>query len=122
MRGRQRRRSRLLDASVKSQKPDRPRRSGPGVYDGRGVQPRGGAASGLWPTLPVLAAGGALRTFTLVRIGLVAAIVDAFVWTLFSTSPDDAAEIRLVWRGACQSDPQSSLQTVSVTVETGDSP
>lgn len=47
----------------------------------------GGAAGGSWSTLPVLAAGGALRTFTLVRIGLVAAIVDAFVWTLFSTSP-----------------------------------
>jgi hypothetical protein len=46
-----------------------------------------GAAGALWATVPLLAAGGALRTFTLVRVGLVAAIVDAFVWTLFSTSP-----------------------------------
>jgi hypothetical protein len=40
-----------------------------------------------WATMPVLIAGGALRTFVLVRIGLVAAIVDAFVWTVFGSSP-----------------------------------
>lgn len=45
----------------------------------------GGSAS--WAAVPVLIAGGALRTFALVRIGLVAAIIDAFVWTLFATSP-----------------------------------
>jgi serine/threonine-protein kinase len=45
----------------------------------------GGTTS--WAAVPVLIAGGALRTFALVRIGLVAAIVDAFVWTLFATSP-----------------------------------
>jgi serine/threonine-protein kinase len=44
-----------------------------------------GIASGV--AILVLVACGALRTFTLVRIGLVAAIVDAFVWTLFATSP-----------------------------------
>ena len=42
---------------------------------------------GSWAAVPVLVAGGALRTFALVRIGLVAAIVDSFVWSLFSTSP-----------------------------------
>jgi serine/threonine-protein kinase len=40
-----------------------------------------------WATIPVLVAGGALRTFAIVRIGLVAAIIDSFVWTLFSSSP-----------------------------------
>ena len=40
-----------------------------------------------WAAVPVIIAGGALRTFVLVRIGLVAAIVDAFVWTLFTSSP-----------------------------------
>jgi hypothetical protein len=44
-----------------------------------------GIASGV--AILMLVACGALRTFTLVRIGLVAAIVDAFVWTLFATSP-----------------------------------
>jgi hypothetical protein len=42
---------------------------------------------GSWAAVPVLIAGGALRTFALVRIGLVAGIVDSFVWTLFITSP-----------------------------------
>lgn len=40
-----------------------------------------------WAAVPVLIAGGTLRTFTLVRIGLVAAIVDSFEWTLFVASP-----------------------------------
>ena len=35
----------------------------------------------------MIVVGGAVRTFALVRIGLVAAIVDSFVWTLFSSSP-----------------------------------
>lgn len=40
-----------------------------------------------WATVLALIVGGALRTFALVRIGLVAFIVDAFVWTLFISSP-----------------------------------
>ena len=51
-----------------------------------GVARLGGAFTS-WAAVLVLVVGGAIRTFTLVRIGLVAAIVDAFVWTLFATSP-----------------------------------
>jgi len=40
-----------------------------------------------WASVPVIIAGGALRTFALVRIGLAAVVVDGFVWTLFASSP-----------------------------------
>ena len=43
--------------------------------------------AGSWLSIPVIRAGGALRTFVLVQVGLVAAIVDAFVWTLFQNAP-----------------------------------
>jgi hypothetical protein len=41
----------------------------------------------LWATIPAIVVSGAVRTFVLVRIGLVAAMVDGFVWTLFMSSP-----------------------------------
>jgi hypothetical protein len=45
------------------------------------------AAPFSWATIPAIVMIGAARTFVLMRIGLVAAIVDAFVWTLFMSSP-----------------------------------
>jgi hypothetical protein len=43
--------------------------------------------TGSWVAIPVLVASGGLRTFVLVRIGVVAAIIDAFVWTLLQSAP-----------------------------------
>jgi serine/threonine-protein kinase len=40
-----------------------------------------------WATALIPVAGGALRAVALVRIGLVAVIVDSYVWTLFASSP-----------------------------------
>jgi serine/threonine-protein kinase len=50
-----------------------------------GITRVGGIRS--WAAAPVLVAGGALRTFVLVRIGLVAALVDSFVFTLLLSNP-----------------------------------
>jgi hypothetical protein len=44
-------------------------------------------ASFSWATIPAIVVGGGVRTFVLVRIGLVAAFVDGFVWTLLMSSP-----------------------------------
>ena len=41
----------------------------------------------LWVSIPATVLSGGVRTFVLVRIGLVAAMVDAFVWTLFMSAP-----------------------------------
>jgi hypothetical protein len=40
-----------------------------------------------WAAVPVILAGGSIRAFVLLRVGLIAAIGDAFVWTMFESAP-----------------------------------
>jgi hypothetical protein len=40
-----------------------------------------------WAAVPVILAGESIRAFVLLRVGLIAAIVDAFVWTMFESTP-----------------------------------
>jgi eukaryotic-like serine/threonine-protein kinase len=40
-----------------------------------------------WAAVPVILVSGGIRAFVLLRVGLIAAIVDAFVWTIFESAP-----------------------------------